>query len=194
MYYGLSIGSAILMLPGCGISRSTWVGQLPQGPNQCTLGGAAGTGHPRPPSGKERRLLGPRSNAPTAQNGTPAVALPQRYGAYVTPGWSPKGQAEQILTHIEGCLGIDPGDLLEEGQVLLQVDFERLPRSSATKLEWIVGMDTAMGAVEHIASGSCHALRTRYCRGSRPRMRLEYEAVQVDQEGSLRWRRQRKWV
>jgi hypothetical protein len=55
-------------------------------------------------------------------------------------------------------------------------------------------MDSAVGAAEHIASGSCHALRTRYCCGSRPRMRLEYEAVQVDQEGSLRWRQQRKRV
>ena len=88
-----------------------------------------------------------------------------------------------------------PGGLLEEDRVLLQVDFERLARISATeKLEWIAGMDSAMGAAEHIASGSRHALRTRYCRGSRPRMRLEYEAVQVDQEGSLRWRRRRKRV
>ena len=88
-----------------------------------------------------------------------------------------------------------PGGLLEEDRVLLQVDFERLARISATeKLEWIAGMDSAMGAAEHIASGSRHALRTRYCRGSRPRMRLEYETVQVDQEDSLRWRWQRKRV
>ena len=79
--------------------------------------------------------------------------------------------------------------------MLLQVDFERLARSSATeKLTWITGMDSAMGAAEHIASGSRHALRTRYCPGSRPRIRLEYEAVQVDQEGSLRWLRQCKRV
>ena len=55
-------------------------------------------------------------------------------------------------------------------------------------------MDSAKWAAEHIASGSRHALRTGYCRGSWPRMRLEYEAVQVDQEGSLRWRWRRKWV
>ncbi len=66
--------------------------------------------------------------------------------------------------------------------------------STTEKLEWIAGMDSAMGAAEHISSGSRHALRTRYCRGSRPRMRLEYEVVQVDQEGSLRWRRRRKRV
>ena len=67
-----------------------------------------------------------------------------------------------------------------------------LAKLEAEKLEWIARMDSAMGAAEHIAGGSCHALHTGYCRGSRPRMRLEYEAVQVDQEGSLHWRRQRK--
>ncbi len=107
----------------------------------------------------------------------------------------PRDKHEQTLTRIKGCLGIDLGDLLEEDQVLLQVDFERLTRSSATeKLEWIAGIDSAMGAAEHIASGSHHALPTWYCRGSRPRMQLEYEAVQVDQEGSLHWRRWRKRV
>ncbi len=64
--------------------------------------------------------------------------------------------------------------------------------SAAEKLEWIAGMDSAMGAAEHIAGGSCHALRMWYCHGSQPRMCLEYEAVQVNQEGSLRWRWQRK--
>ena len=79
--------------------------------------------------------------------------------------------------------------------MLLQVDFERLARSSATeKLEWIAGMDSVMGAAEHIARGSRHALHTRYCRGSRLQMHLEYEAVQVDQEGSLRWCWRRKRV
>jgi hypothetical protein len=83
----------------------------------------------------------------------------------------PREKLEQILTLIKVCLGLDPGDLLEEDRVLLQVDFERLTRSSATeKLEWIAGMDSAMGAVEHITGGSRHALRTRYCCGSRPWM------------------------
>ena len=67
-----------------------------------------------------------------------------------------------------------------------------LAKLEAEKLEWIAGMDSAMGAAEHIAGGSCHALHTRYCRGSRLRMRLEYEAVQADQEGSLPWHRQHK--
>ena len=67
-----------------------------------------------------------------------------------------------------------------------------LAKLEAEKLEWIARMDSAMGAAEHIAGGSCHALHTRYCRGSQPRMRLEYEAVQVDQEGSLPWHRRCK--
>ena len=99
----------------------------------------------------------------------------------------PRDKHEQILTCIKDCLGIDPGDLLEEDRVLPQVDFKRLATSfAAEKLKWIAGMDSAMGAVEHIAGGCCHALHMRYCRGSQPRMRLEYEAVQVNQEGSLR--------
>ena len=107
----------------------------------------------------------------------------------------PRDNHEQILTCIEGCLGISPGDLLEEDRVLLEVDFELLARSSATeKLEWIVGMDSAIGVVEHIPGGSRHALSTWYCRGRRPWMHLEYEAVQVNQEGSLCWRRQHKRV
>jgi hypothetical protein len=38
----------------------------------------------------------------------------------------PRDKHEQILTRIKGCLGIDPGDLLEEDRVLLQVDFKQL--------------------------------------------------------------------
>ena len=67
-----------------------------------------------------------------------------------------------------------------------------LAKLEAEKLEWIAGMDSAMGAAEHIVGGSRTALHTRYCHGSRLRMRLEYEVVQVNQEGSLPWHRQRK--
>ena len=107
----------------------------------------------------------------------------------------PQAKHEEILAQIENCLGIDLSDLLEEDHVLLRVDFELLAVGTATKkLEWIAGMESAMGAADHIACGSCQALRTRYCRGSCPRMQLEYEAVQVDQEGSMHWRRQRKQI
>ena len=107
----------------------------------------------------------------------------------------PQAKHKEILTQIEDCLGIDPGDLLEEDNVLLRVDFERLVTGSATKtLEWIAGMESAMGVADHIAHGSRQALRTSYCQGSRPRMRLEYEAVQVGREGSMRWRHRRKWI
>ncbi len=67
-----------------------------------------------------------------------------------------------------------------------------LAKLEAEKLEWIAGMDSAMGAAEHIAGSSRHALLKRYCCGSQPRMRLEYEAVQVNQEGSIPWYRQHK--
>ena len=36
----------------------------------------------------------------------------------------PRDKHEQILMRIKGCLGIDPGDLLEEDRVLLQVESE----------------------------------------------------------------------
>ena len=73
--------------------------------------------------------------------------------------------------------------------MLLRVDFDRTRQEFGHRE---AGMDRGdglfhMGAAEHIASGSRHALRTRYCRGSRPHMRLGYAAVQVDQEGSLHW-------
>ena len=107
----------------------------------------------------------------------------------------PQAKHEEILARIEDCLGIDPGDLLEEDRVLLRVDFERLVTGSATeKLEWIAGMESAMGAADHIARGSHQALCTRYCRGRQPWMRLEYDAIQVNREGSIQWRRRRKRI
>jgi hypothetical protein len=102
-------------------------------------------------------------------------------------------QHKTILTRIETCLGIDPGDLLKEDWALLQVDFAQLATGPAKdKLEWVAGMDSAMGAAERVARGSCQAVRTRYCQGSRPHTRLDYEAVLVDSEGSMRWRCCRK--
>ena len=107
----------------------------------------------------------------------------------------PQAKHKEILAQIEDCLGIDPGDLLEEDHVLLRVDFKRLATGSATeKLEWIVGMESAIEAADHIARGSRQALRTRYCRGRQPWMRLEYDAIQVNREGSIQWRRRRKRI
>jgi hypothetical protein len=46
-----------------------------------------------------------------------------------------------------------------------------------------------------VARGSRHRVWTRYCRGSHPRtMQTEYESVLIDKEGSMWWRRRRKWV
>jgi hypothetical protein len=104
-------------------------------------------------------------------------------------------QHRQILTRIEECLEIDPEDLLDENRDLLQLDFERLATGPVKdKMEWIAEMESAMGAAEHVSYGSRHTVRTRYCTGRRPRARIEYEAVLVDQEGSMKWRRRRKRV
>jgi hypothetical protein len=85
-------------------------------------------------------------------------------------------------------MGINPGDLLKEDRALLQVDLAQLATGPVKdKLEWVAGMDTAMGAAEHVTRGSRQAVRARYFRGSRSRARLEYEAVLVDSKGSMRW-------
>jgi hypothetical protein len=98
-------------------------------------------------------------------------------------------QHKTILTRIETCLGINPGDLLKDDRALLWVDFAQLATGPAKdKLEWVAGMDSATGAAKHVACGSCQAVRTQYCRGSQPCAQLEYEAVLVDSEGSMRWR------
>ena len=104
-------------------------------------------------------------------------------------------QHRQILTRIKECLEIDPEELLEKNWDLLQLDFERLATGPVKdKMEWIAEMESATGAAEHVSHGSRHTVRTRYCTGRCPRARIEYEAVLVDGEGSMRWRRHRKRV
>jgi hypothetical protein len=95
-----------------------------------------------------------------------------------------------ILETMEGFLHTDPEQLLEEHCHLLFSDFAALT-SSPTKdrLEWISEIDSALGAASHVACGSQHALRTRYCRGRQPCAQMEYKLVLVDAEGSMRWRR-----
>jgi hypothetical protein len=104
-------------------------------------------------------------------------------------------QHRQILTRIKECLEIDPEELLEKNWDLLQLDFERLATGPVKdKMEWIAEMESATGAAEHVSHGFRHTVRTRCCTGRCPRARIEYEAVLVDGEGSMRWRRRRKRV
>ncbi len=100
-----------------------------------------------------------------------------------------------ILKRIEECLEIDPEELLKKNKDLLYADFTQLAIGPVkNKLEWIAEMDSGMRAAEHVVRGSRQTVRTRYCAGSRPWARLEYEAVLVDGEGSMKWRRRRKRV
>ncbi len=93
---------------------------------------------------------------------------------------------------MEECLEINPNNLLTENQELLHLDFKRLATGPLKdKVEWIAEMESTMGAAEHVAHSSCQAIRMRYCTGRRPRAQTEYEAVLIDDEGSMKWRRQR---
>ncbi len=99
---------------------------------------------------------------------------------------------ETILGTMEGFLHPEQ---LEEHPHLLFFDFAALTSGPIKdKLEWIDEIDSALGAALHVARGSQHAMRTRYCQGHRPCAQTEYELVLVDEEGSMIWRRRRKWV
>jgi hypothetical protein len=68
-------------------------------------------------------------------------------------------QHNTILTQMEECLQIDPVSLLVEDWELLNADFDKLTHGRPLdKLEWLAEMNTAWGATDHIAKGSCHAL------------------------------------
>jgi hypothetical protein len=99
-----------------------------------------------------------------------------------------------IFESMEGFLHTDLEQLLEEHHHLLFSDFAALASGpTKNKLEWISEIDSALGAASHVARGSQHALRTRYCRGCRPCAQTEYELFLADAEGSMRWWRRCKW-
>jgi hypothetical protein len=100
---------------------------------------------------------------------------------------------QTILKTMEGFQHTDPEQLLEEHHHLLFSDFAALASGpTKDKLAWISEIDSALGTASHMARGSWHAVRTRYCRGRQPCAQTEYELVLVDAEGSMRWRRRRK--
>jgi hypothetical protein len=91
-----------------------------------------------------------------------------------------------------GFLHTDPEQLLEEH--LLFFDFAALASGpTKNKLECISEIDSALGAASHVAHGSQHAVRTRYCQGRQPHAQTEYELVLVDAEGRMRLWRRCKW-
>jgi hypothetical protein len=71
---------------------------------------------------------------------------------------------EAILETMEGFLHTDPEQLLGEHRCLLFSDFAALKSSPIkNKLQWVSKMDSALGATSHVARGSQHAVRTRFC-------------------------------
>jgi hypothetical protein len=88
-------------------------------------------------------------------------------------GWTAAAH-ETILETMEDFLHTDPEQLLEEHCHLLFFDFAALASGpTKDKLKWISEIDSALGAASHVASGSCHAVQTRYCRGRRPCAQME---------------------
>lgn len=86
-----------------------------------------------------------------------------------------------ISAQLEECLLIDPGELLLGNWDLYVAIFDRLTRGPTwDKLDWLAEMDSAQGAADHIARGSCQAFRSQYCAGPRPWMQTEYKYVLID--------------
>ena len=82
----------------------------------------------------------------------------------VKEGWTAAAH-ETILETMEGFLYTNPEQLLEEHRHLLFSNFAALVSSPVKdKLEWISKIDSALGPASHVARGSQHAVRTRYCR------------------------------
>jgi hypothetical protein len=95
----------------------------------------------------------------------------------------------------EGFLYTDPEQLFEEHRHLLFSDYADLASGPIKdKLEWISEIDSALSAASHVAWGSQHAVRTRYCQSRWPCAQTEYKSVLVDAEGSMRWQRRHKQV
>ncbi len=112
----------------------------------------------------------------------------------VKEGWTAAAH-ETILGTMEGFLHTYLEQLPEEHCHLLFSEFAALPSGPIKdKLEWISELDSALGIASHVAQGSQHAVRTRYCQGRQPCAQTEYELILVDAEGSMRWQRGHKWV
>jgi hypothetical protein len=96
---------------------------------------------------------------------------------------------------MEGFLYTNPEQLLEEHFHLLFSNLAALTSGPIKdNLEWISEIDSTLGATSHMARGSRHAVRTRYCQGRQSYVQTEYESVLVDTEGSMRWQRRCKQV
>jgi len=103
---------------------------------------------------------------------------------------------ETIIETMEGFLHTDPEQLLEEHRHLLFSDFGALAAGpTKDKLEWLLEMDSALGAASHVAPGSRHtvdmvlprqpSLEADRVQVSPHRPRMEYAMVQMPQTGLI---------
>ncbi len=104
-----------------------------------------------------------------------------------------ENQHHQALDEIEKYLETDPEELLREHKHLLFTNFKNLAEGPIKdKRQWIAEIKAARSAAYHVGKGSSVALRTRYSRTRYPWLQHLIETVQVDTEGSLRWRRRKR--
>ena len=96
----------------------------------------------------------------------------------------------RVLDEIDQCLDSDPDELLQEHKNLLFTNMENLARGPMKdKRQWLAEFHSARSAARHVGRGSRVALRTRYTHAKHQRPQSVRETVQVNSEGSLRWRR-----
>ena len=97
---------------------------------------------------------------------------------------------KRLLDEIDKCLNSDPEELLREHKQLLFTNFENLAKGPVQdKREWVAEFHAAKKLARHVGRGTRVTLRTRYTQAKHPRMLTVREWVQVDSQGSLRWRR-----
>ena len=96
----------------------------------------------------------------------------------------------RLLDEIAYCLNTDPEELLREHKQLLFTNFENLATGSVQDIRiWRAEFHAARCLARHVGRGTRVTLRTRYTQAKYPRIQTVWESVQVDSQGSLRWRR-----
>ena len=102
-------------------------------------------------------------------------------------------QHNRLMNTIENYLHVDPMTLLPEDRRLLTVDFDALADAPTVDQEtWAAETETAVSAAGHIRDGSRQALQSRYFSGHNPPLPVIDEESEIDDEGSIRWRRRRR--
>jgi hypothetical protein len=96
----------------------------------------------------------------------------------------------RLLEEINQCLDSDPEELLREHKQLLFTNFKNLAKGPVKdKREWLAEFHAARSLARHVGRGTRVTIRTRYTQAKHPRIRTVREVVQVDSQGSQRWRR-----